>query len=212
MGWNESAVEANTVAFCQATHADPRCAASCLAVANCVCRLLQGEGNSEVSEHSMQVGELIDSALARADSWLRASGQNGACVDDFATDGTNVTNEEIDQWRAELRHYGSAESIELLELDEPQSIGYTFKCMGCALWALRSSASEPRPFATVISEVVRAGGDADTNGAVAGALIGARIGFSHLPQDWITDLAYSGWLEAWVQKLLWMFMLPVSAK
>merc|ERR1712139_586164 len=98
-----------------------------------------------------------------------------------------------------------------LELDEPRTIGYTFKCMGCALWALRNSARAQQPFAETLWVIIRAGGDADTNGTVAGALIGVRIGFSQLPQDWLVELAYGVWLEAWVQKLLFMMQLPIAA-
>ena len=41
----------------------------------------------------------------------------------------------------------------------------------------------PNPLKDVLNELILAGGDADTNGAVAGALLGCRLGFSQLPQD-----------------------------
>lgn len=36
--------------------------------------------------------------------------------------------------------------------------------------------------------VVRLGGDADTNGAVAGALLGARFGVGGIPSEWLRDV------------------------
>jgi len=33
--------------------------------------------------------------------------------------------------------------------------------------------------------VIRLGGDADTNGAVAGALLGARFGVGGIPSEWL---------------------------
>ncbi len=33
--------------------------------------------------------------------------------------------------------------------------------------------------------MIRLGGDADTNGAVAGALLGARLGVVAIPQEWL---------------------------
>ena len=36
--------------------------------------------------------------------------------------------------------------------------------------------------------VVRLGGDADTNGAVAGALHGARFGVGGIPSGWLRDV------------------------
>ena len=34
----------------------------------------------------------------------------------------------------------------------------------------------------------RQGGDADTNGAVAGALLGCKLGTSALPPSWLSEL------------------------
>jgi ADP-ribosylglycohydrolase len=77
--------------------------------------------------------------------------------------------------------------------------------MAAALFVLECERSE---VAEILDEVVRAGGDADTNGAVAGALVGAALGFSRLPQKWCAELPYGAWLEAWAQKLLWAHGLP----
>lgn len=38
-------------------------------------------------------------------------------------------------------------------------------------------------------------GDADANGAVAGALLGCKIGFSNLPLRWREDLLHKNWLN-----------------
>ena len=38
-------------------------------------------------------------------------------------------------------------------------------------------------------------GDADTNGAVAGALLGCKIGFRHLPKTWLKGLKHKDWLD-----------------
>ena len=77
--------------------------------------------------------------------------------------------------------------------------------------ALFECSIEEQTFAKTMHQVVRAGGDTDTNGAVAGALVGALVGFAGLPREWVAELSYGVWLEAWVQKLLWMIQLPVAA-
>jgi hypothetical protein len=59
-------------------------------------------------------------------------------------------------------------------------MGYTLKAMQVGLWALRQKLS----FKEVLVEVVEAGGDTDTNGAVAGAVMGARVGLSGIPPRW----------------------------
>jgi len=51
-------------------------------------------------------------------------------------------------------------------------------------------------------ELVLEAGDADTNGAVAGALLGARVGYSKLPKDWLDGLVEKEWLETHINRLL----------
>jgi ADP-ribosylglycohydrolase len=46
-------------------------------------------------------------------------------------------------------------------------------------------------FRSGVEDVVRLGGDADTNGAVAGALLGARFGATGIPRRWLEDLRES---------------------
>ena len=41
-----------------------------------------------------------------------------------------------------------------------------------------------------MSEIILQGGDADTNAAVAGALLGAKLGFGSLPQNLIEQLRH----------------------
>ena len=44
------------------------------------------------------------------------------------------------------------------------------------------------------------GGDADANAAVAGALLGCKLGFPAIPQSWIEGLKYKGWLDDLVNR------------
>ena len=100
----------------------------------------------------------------------------------------------------------SVSALRALELDDGPSIGYTYKCLGAGLWALRSASD----FKTTIRAVISEGGDADTNAAVAGALLGCRIGFSALPGEWVAQLEHRSWLEAHTQKMLFMLELRES--
>jgi ADP-ribosylglycohydrolase len=88
--------------------------------------------------------------------------------------------------------------VAALELDEPEAIGYTLKAMGAGLWALNHA----NDFRTGLLNVIHEGGDADTNGAVAGALLGARFGFSAIPRPWIDGLGGRDDLEDRVVRLL----------
>jgi len=70
------------------------------------------------------------------------------------------------------------------QLDEPDRIGYTLKATGAGWWAYHQASG----FSEGLLQVVHAGGDADTNGAVAGSVLGARFGFSAIPATWVNGL------------------------
>ena len=76
-------------------------------------------------------------------------------------------------------------NIEALKLDEQGKIGYTLKTMSVALWAQNYSTN----FYSGLKTVIEQGGDADTNGAVAGALLGLKFGLTSIPKYLIDNLA-----------------------
>lgn len=79
--------------------------------------------------------------------------------------------------------YNSSE-ISMLDLDETYSIGYTLRTLSAALWCYWHSTL----FENGLFSVVNEGGDADTNGAIACAILGARFGYSSLPSYYINNL------------------------
>jgi ADP-ribosylglycohydrolase len=88
-------------------------------------------------------------------------------------------------------------SISGISLDERHSIGYTLKTMAAGLWALKHN-----DFKKCIQEIIHEGGDADTNAAVAGAVLGAKLGFGKLPKDWVNGLLEKEKLEAKVNDFI----------
>lgn len=75
----------------------------------------------------------------------------------------------------EFQKYFLAKSFEELQLNT--NIGFVLKTLGSALAGLRmimlpSHHCEPEAFKSIISSLVVQGGDADTNAAVLGALLG----------------------------------------
>jgi ADP-ribosylglycohydrolase len=81
-------------------------------------------------------------------------------------------------------HAVDGPDIAALHLDEPNSSGYTLRTSSAGWWA----AHHPGSFEEGLLAVVHAGGDADTNGAVAGSLLGARFGFEAIPPRWLEGL------------------------
>jgi ADP-ribosyl-[dinitrogen reductase] hydrolase len=70
--------------------------------------------------------------------------------------------------------------------------GYVMYAAGIGLRTLRDAPD----FESGLRAVVRLGGDTDTNGAVAGALLGAALGIAGLPADWLSRLADRQGIEA----------------
>lgn len=50
---------------------------------------------------------------------------------------------------------------------------------------------DPRPLPDVLVDIVRVGKDTDTNGAVAGGLLGARDGAARIPSGWLSVLQFA---------------------
>ena len=100
--------------------------------------------------------------------------------------------------RAHKRHFKRhlfATRLSELKLDEAGKIGYTLKALGAGFWALRQT-----DFRAALTELTLQAGDADTNGAVAGALLGAKVGYAALPSDWLSSLKHADWLYAQINE------------
>lgn len=76
--------------------------------------------------------------------------------------------------------------------DDLDTSGFVLATLSVAVWALM----RPGSFEDVLVEVVNLGGDADTTGAVAGGLLGARHGVGAIPMRWIEALEYGPTLLA----------------
>ena len=81
--------------------------------------------------------------------------------------------------------------ITSLDLQNETSMGYTLKTLGAALWSYWHAET----FQEGLLKVVRAGGDADTNAAVACAVLGAKFGFESIPQEYVDGLVYKDQLD-----------------
>ena len=76
--------------------------------------------------------------------------------------------------------------IRTLELQDQKSMGYTLRCQSAALWAYWHA----RSFEDGLLAIVRAGGDADTNAAVACSILGAKFGYDAIPEEYKEGLIY----------------------
>lgn len=95
-------------------------------------------------------------------------------------------------------------SLQELDLDEglnpgeSNRMGYTLKTMSAGFWALKNANS----YQDGILQIIHEGGDADTNGAVAGALLGAKYGMTNIPSEWVSGLYAKQELDSKIDALL----------
>lgn len=180
-----------TFEACKVTHADPRCTASCIALTLAIALCLRGHDYKTVIEGA-EKGAL---AVLKAEL-QRAADENKLAMaesQDIDTLYENVATELKDHL------HGTWTTLDLDEGYKDQSktnkIGYTFKCMGAAFYALYLAVKDQTDgrsdiFRCIIEEIAAQGGDADTNGAAAGALLGAYLGYKNqFPSNWTDELA-----------------------
>lgn len=117
---------------------------------------------------------------------------------DRLVDDLTVIADEYDVRVREYIEKASQPEIAKLALDKSKSMGYTLKAMAAGIWALL----HPITYRDGIVAVIHEGGDADSNASVAGAILGARFGFSGIPREWIDSLLRRADLEKRVKHLL----------
>ncbi|XP_033746094.1 ADP-ribosylarginine hydrolase Tri1-like [Pecten maximus] len=157
----------HTLDICKVTHPDIRCQASCVAVTVAIALMLQKNERHIKKNGNYNVDGIIDETYKYAARILS-------------------TTEEV----KELKRYMSYCSLKDLKLDEPGRTNYTYKTLGAGLWALRQ-----KDFRQAIQDILLEGGDADANAAVAGALLGCKLGVEAIPPTWIESLSHRMWLD-----------------
>ncbi len=159
--------------MCKTTHFDPRCIASCLAVCLTIAYLLR----EELTDNNIEA--LIERVQKE--------------TIDILGDSFSEEHRKLFLW-----HTDQARTLEELNLDEPRSIGYTYKCLASGFYGLRST----RSFEATLNDLIRYGGDADTNGAVCGTMYGARHGYKALPYKWLRAMPFKKWFDRKLIKCL----------
>ena len=95
---------------------------------------------------------------------------------------------KINEYESDVDFYCfKCKTVDELQLSGDNKIGYCLKAFGSGVWALRYCNSIEEG----LVKVLREGGDSDTNGAVVGALLGAKFGFESMPKD-LVDLMFVG--------------------
>ena len=88
----------------------------------------------------------------------------------------------LDSRTVEYINNNLTKDIASLNLEDSKTWGYTLKSLCAGLWGFYYSES----FESGLLKIIQEGGDADTNGCIAGTLMAAKFG--DIPQKWIAGL------------------------
>jgi ADP-ribosylglycohydrolase len=150
------------------THADPRCALACAAFDAAIAAAIT------TPHDGIAMVEVARRALATATERLRT-----------AWAGNVVELEHVEQAAIDL-----ASDLDAATQSQPglystlhlhRSPGFVRVAFRLAFWHAVHTAS----WRDALVDVASRGGDADTNAAIAGALLGARDGASAIPSAWV---------------------------
>ncbi|KAF3048353.1 hypothetical protein E8E12_011718 [Didymella heteroderae] len=161
-----------SVGIGRTTHVDPRCVVACCISVGLIRQLLRGQ---------VQTDKDMDAAIERAYEWVRKQ-------PDIMNPGpsADMTESQVrnDLDRQEFEKHVYAQTLEELRLDDQTKMGYVYKCLGSAVLLLRRAiqaisnapmaagmVEKAQLFERLIVRLIMEGGDADTNGAAAGALL-----------------------------------------
>jgi ADP-ribosylglycohydrolase len=198
-----SKVLRNSLEICRVTHIDPRCIASCVAVTTAISLMLQGY-NLDLIKHISQDLSLISLTaslqyLERDISDLKSL-QYQPLPDPRVTKVLNFLSKKFHSLSQEIHNeckesdlisYINLSTLESTSFDG-ETYGYTYLALAAGFHSLFHFSD----FQEGILNVIRQGGDTDTNAAVAGALLGCKLGYSRIPFHLIQGLRRREWLDS----------------
>ena len=165
----------DSAATCVVTHYASTCQWSCIIINALIACLLQD-------------AEPDLSAL------MGATSADGAPDMLEAATGDGIPTEVLEAITAKIPVQSDASWLK----QDQRLIGHTLIALQCGLWA----AVTELDFEIALRAVIEGGGDTDTNGAVAGAVLGARYGASAIPQRWLECVPERERIESLANNLL----------
>lgn len=184
-------------AVCELTHADPRCAWSCLVTSFVAACLVRGDDDIPgACERALVCGRALmldEAAEEETRFWIERAlgGERGKGR------AVKFIGRDPEQGCSLKTLHTTGRGLDSLSIGQGPGQGYTMRTMAAGLWAVWHAGG----FADGLLPVINRGGDADTNGAVAGALLGARFGLGCLPRRWVSGLVNRNRLDAALRRM-----------
>ncbi|NND97523.1 MAG: ADP-ribosylglycohydrolase family protein [Pirellulaceae bacterium] len=166
-----------TRASSQITHSDPKATYGALAIASLANHFAHRARDTTVFDG-------LESMFAR---WINAN-------DDDAAELMQLINAAI----ASARQGESTQEFAQQAGWERGVTGYTYQTVPVAVHACLR---HPENFRAAIDGLVRCGGDVDSTAAIAGGILGAKLGEDGIPDDWLNPLIEWPRSKAWMRQL-----------
>ncbi len=174
------------------THKDVRSIAGAMAVAHAVRRLVSGAGRDpsflfrvagDTARAEEQIGREAGEAVVSLEAHGRSLSQAIAATESLL----DIPRERALSAIAEEANKHGADPV-----CKRATMGFPPACIPACLYLLLATDS----FEEALTEVVNLGGDADSTGAILGALAGAHYGVDAIPARWLDGLQNRDGIEA----------------
>lgn len=196
-----------TILICASTHASPKCVASSLFISVLIHTIVNyGYSESTLSDVINKISNNIIDYVNTFNNSIHNIIKN---IDDNDV-YKNIIIESYNNYFIESKEddilnelndwiYVKSKSLSTMELNN--NIGYTFKPVGCACYAIRRYLDNITYENTMI-EILSEGGDADTNCCVAGAVFASLIKYNDLPEYEKNNLIHLHILNDYISKFI----------
>lgn len=161
-----------TETICRTTHADPRCVAGCIYVVVCISMFCDGNRNIE---------HVMDTAKNTSLQY--------------------IGDKKKYHYRQKFLKYIELQDINNIDLNKGTSRSSVKNPLRCLVYTLHRLSKYQEPYHTAIQYIVKQGGDADTNAAVVGSVLGAYYGYDNI-KDSVQQLLHNSWLATQANMLL----------
>jgi ADP-ribosylglycohydrolase len=191
-----------TIEMSAITHPDPKCILSCLFVTNIIYNIIyQNLSNFDISVYLMIIDEIKPEFLNYCDKFNHQI-KNWKLENDEFKEIIELNLQNFQELNPilildEFKNYIQVKNYDDIKLNE--NIGYCFKPIGCLCLIL--SKINTLNYLELIIELMSKGGDADTNCAIVGGVLGCYYGYDKLPIKLIEQIPYLHYLKIQVLNL-----------
>jgi ADP-ribosylglycohydrolase len=191
-----------TMEISMVTHPDPKCILSCLFLVNIVHTIIYKE---ETSFNSIYFANILNEVKPYFYKYCNDFNNNIINFNHSNDDFKQVITENLKNFKFiisneiinEFEKYINTSNLN--ELDLVNNIGYCLKPIGCLCVILRNI--NKKAYLEHIIDIMLEGGDADTNCAIVGGVIGCYFGKDNLPNKLISQMPYLDYLNNQVSYL-----------